>query len=90
MGRPTAISTEGVREAIRSFIVENFLFGEDRRIPDDESFLQSGLIDSTGILELVQFIEQTYGITVEDPEMVPENLGSLAGIVAFVTAKTAR
>lgn len=90
MNESIATTATEIQEATRSFIVENFLFGEDRDIEENESFLQSGLIDSTGILELVQFIEQTYGITVEDAEMVPENLDSLAGITSFVSVKTGR
>ncbi len=77
-----------VRSEIRTFIVDNFLFGQDGAgIPDDQSFLQSGIIDSTGLLELVGFIEQRYGIVIEDRELLPENLDSLQQVSAFVVRK---
>jgi len=59
-------------EAVRSFIIENFLFGDDAQLTEDTSFLEDGIVDSTGILELVAFLEETYDITVEDDELIPE------------------
>lgn len=74
--------------AIRAFIVENFLFGEDAAwLGEDTSFLESGVIDSTGILEVITFIEETFGIHVEDEEIVPENLDSLKKLAAFLARK---
>lgn len=68
-----------------AFIVENFLFGNAADAPArDASFMETGLIDSTGILELVTHLEATYGITVADDQLVPENLDSVANIAAFV------
>jgi len=73
---------------IRQFIVGNFLFGrEGDGFPDDRSFLESGIIDSTGLLELVSFVEQRYSITIADRELVPENLDSLKNISQFVARK---
>jgi acyl carrier protein len=72
---------------IRSFIVSNFLFGQGEGPSPDQSFLESGIIDSTGILELVAFVEQRYGIAVGDRELVPENLDSLQNISRFVARK---
>lgn len=73
---------------IRSFIVSNFLFGQEGEgFTDDQSFLESGIIDSTGLLELVSFVEQQYGISVGDRELVPENLDSLSNISRFVARK---
>jgi acyl carrier protein len=81
---------DSVRNEIRAFIVANFLFGrDDGSISDEQSFLESGVIDSTGLLELVAFVEQRYGITVDDRELVPENLDSLRNITAYVTRKQA-
>ena len=57
-------------ETIRQFIIENFLFEEDEDLKEDTSFLEGGIIDSTGILELVTFIEETFDITVEDEELI--------------------
>ncbi|MCC7124831.1 MAG: acyl carrier protein [Acidobacteria bacterium] len=77
-----------VKSDIKSFIISNFLFGnEGKGIADNQSFLESGLIDSTGMLELVSFIESQYGISVADRELVPENLDSLDNISAYVARK---
>jgi acyl carrier protein len=73
---------------IRGFVVENFLFGQtDKEIDNSQSFLESGIIDSTGVLELISFIEQKYGITVVDEELVPANLDSVDRVAAFVESK---
>jgi len=72
---------------IRQFIVENFLFGEDGHLSDEMSFLESGIIDSTGILELVSFLEEKFGIAVADEELVPENLDSISNVAAYLTRK---
>ena len=78
-----------VASEIKQFIVSNFLFGQEGNgFADDQSFLESGIIDSTGLLELVSFVEQTYGIAIGDRELVPENLDSLASLVRFVGKKT--
>ena len=76
-----------VRE-IKDFIVSNFLFGQEGAgIAEDASFLETGIIDSTGLLELVAFIEQRYAISVADRELLPENLDSLQNVSRFVTRK---
>lgn len=72
---------------VREFIIENFLFGNGEVLGDDTSFMENGIIDSTGILELVMFLEQTYGIKIEDDELVPENLDSLKNIDSFLADK---
>jgi acyl carrier protein len=74
---------------IREFIVSNFLFGDAGSLTDETSFMQSDTLDSTGVLELVTFLEKTYGIKVEDKEMVPENLDSVNRAAAFVSRKLA-
>jgi acyl carrier protein len=74
-------------QKIRSFVIENYLFGEEGKLGNDDSFLESGIIDSTGVLELVRFLEATFGIKVADEELVPDNLDSLNKIVAFLQAK---
>lgn len=80
--------TNNIASEIRAFIVSNFLFGrEDKPFDQDQSFLETGLIDSTGLLELVSFIEQQYGISVADREMVPDNLDSLSNVSRFVARK---
>lgn len=72
------------RAQIRSFIVETFFASE---FGDDDSFLQTGLVDSMGMLQLVGFLEEHFGISLADDEMVPENLDSLAKVAAFVERK---
>ena len=74
---------------IRQFIVDNFLFGDDGGLKNDDSFLDRGLIDSTGIMEVVAFIEEEYGIEVLDEELVPQNLDSVNNIAAFIGRKKA-
>ncbi|HEX9021462.1 MAG TPA: acyl carrier protein [Nitrospirota bacterium] len=74
-------------DAVKNFIIENFLYGEDGRLRDDTSFLGSSIIDSTGVLELVGFLERNYQITIDDDEMVPENLDSLNNIAQFLKRK---
>jgi acyl carrier protein len=77
-----------VEMSIRNFIVENFLFGNmDVPLGDEDSFLQKGLIDSTGILEVVSFIEEKFGIKVEDDDLLPENLDSIRRLADFVARK---
>ena len=72
---------------VREFMVENFLFGDGEALKDDTSFMEEGIIDSTGILELVFFLEESFSISVEDHELVPENMDSLQGIASFIDRK---
>ena len=76
-----------IREQLRTYIVDNFLFGDDNGLEDSTSFLESGMIDSTGILEVVSFIEEKFGITVQDDELVPDNLDSIGAIANYVMRK---
>lgn len=78
-----------LHDDIRSFIVENFLFGEDKGLCNDSSFVKEGIVDSTGILQLVAFIQERYLIAVEDEELIPENLDSISRVAAFIEAKKA-
>ena len=80
--------SDQVRAAIAAFIVENFLFGESERLPrEDDSLLEAGIIDSTGVLELIEFLEQEFAIQVSDVETVPENLGSITNLTSYVVGK---
>ena len=74
---------------VREFVVENFLFGDSSQLDENTSFLESGIIDSTGILELIQFLEETYDIKIEDEELIPENLDSLKDVALFLELKSA-
>ncbi len=75
---------------VKDFIIQNFLYGEDGRLQDDTSFLGNSIIDSTGILELVAFLEETYGIIVNDDELIPANLDSLKNIDDYIRRKLNR
>ena len=79
-----------IKQSIREFVETSFLFREGReRLGDNESLLDAGLIDSTGILELVSYLESAFGIVVQDEEIVPENLDSVGQIAAYVDMKHA-
>jgi acyl carrier protein len=75
-------------ETARQFVVQNFMFGDGESLKDDTSFLEAGIIDSTGILELIMFIEETYGIKIKDDELVPANLDNLKNLAEFINRKT--
>jgi acyl carrier protein len=72
---------------LREFIRDNFLYGKEPTFSDDDSFLEMGLIDSTGVLELVAYLEGCHGFTIEDDELVPENLDSIHNIEQFIERK---
>ncbi len=73
---------------LRKFLHENFpLAGDASKLDSDESLLDAGVIDSTGVLELIDFLEARFGIQVGDEELVPENLDSIANILSFLRAK---
>ena len=77
-----------IAEEIKEFVVTNFLFGQNSgALTEDASFLEEGIIDSTGVLELVAYLEQRFGITVGDRELLPENLDSVQNAARFVTRK---
>ena len=74
-------------EKIRTFVVDNFLFGDGLHLKDDTSFLEERIIDSTGILQIISFLEEEFAITINDDEILPENLDSLNNITAFLNRK---
>jgi acyl carrier protein len=76
-----------IRDQVRQFIIKNFYLPKPENLKDEVSFLDSGVIDSTGVLELVGFIEKQFGIVVDNGEMVPENLDSIANVVGFIERK---
>jgi acyl carrier protein len=75
---------------VREFVVENFLVGDGEELKDDSSFLEEGIIDSTGMLEMVMFLEKTYGIKIADEELIPKNMDSLQNIARFIDRKLNR
>ena len=79
-----------VRTELFDFVVDNYLFGDLSKAPQDEdSLVEGGIIDSTGVLELVEFLESHFGIEVTETETVPENLGSISNLTKFVLGKKA-
>ncbi|MBN2038782.1 MAG: acyl carrier protein [Spirochaetes bacterium] len=79
---------ETVQEVITNFIKENFIMGRSEiNLAPDQSLLESGIIDSTGVLELVMFIEEKYSVTIDDEELIPENLDGINNIVNFLKNK---
>jgi acyl carrier protein len=80
-----------MKKIIRHYIMENLLFTEDESIlQDSSSFLDEGIIDSTGVMEIILFIEETFGIKVNDDEMLPANLDSVDNLAAFIQRKQAQ
>jgi acyl carrier protein len=76
-----------IKDSVRQFIRENFYVGNPDALADNASLLEHGIVDSTGILEVVAFLETKFGIQVADADMVPENLDTIAGMVAYVERK---
>jgi acyl carrier protein len=77
------------RAQIRDFVVQNFLFGQADGLTDEASFLDRGIIDSTGVLELVAYIEKTFEVKVHDDELIPENLDSINAVAGYLQRKLA-
>jgi acyl carrier protein len=79
---------EQIRQELRRFVVTNFLLGEDDAgLDDDASFIEKGIVDSTGVLELVSFLEQRYAVKLDDEDLVPDNLDSIHNLLAFLERK---
>lgn len=80
-----------VENRVRGYILENLLFTSDGSgLPNDASLLEMGIIDSTGVLELVTFLEESFGVKIQDSEMLPENFDTVNNIVRFVERLQAR
>jgi acyl carrier protein len=77
-----------MRQELRKFVIDNFLFGKNGdSFTDDESFLEKGIIDSTGVLELVAFLQSKYGLVIQDQDLIPENLDSIDNLVRFAETR---
>ena len=77
-----------IKQQLRKHIIDNFLFGDtDVEFKDSDSFMENGIIDSTGILEVIAYIEENFNIKIEDNEIIPENLDSISNIVNFIARK---
>ena len=77
-------------EHTRDYIIDNFLFGEAGGFDNETSFMEAGILDSTGILELITFLEKTYDIKVHDDEIIPENMDSLSNLAVYIADKKSR
>ena len=75
------------KELIRQFVVDTFMFGDEGDLADEDSLIASGVMDSTGVLELVAFIEEQFAFKIEDVEMTPENLDGIHRIVTYIEAR---
>lgn len=78
---------EEIKSKVKSFIVYNFLFGDENGLQERTSFLDEGIVDSMGILELVEFLKEEFFVTIEDEELLPENLDSIGNVARFVMMK---
>lgn len=76
-----------VQEQVRAFIVESFYLSDPQELTDDTSLIDSGIVDSTGMMDIILFLESTYGIHIEDHETVPDNLETITRIADFVARK---
>lgn len=85
--QPSEYDRSGAERELSAFVIENFLFGCSTTLAGDDSFLEKGIIDSTGILELVAFVEDRYQIKVEDRELLPDNLDSINRLAEFIRRK---
>jgi acyl carrier protein len=75
-------------DELRRFVTDNFMFGKvGEDFADDDSFLERGIIDSTGVMELVAFLEEHYGIKLHDQDLIPGNLDSINGLARFVESR---
>jgi acyl carrier protein len=81
------LHTPDIEREVRSFVITNFLFGQPLELQPEDSLLAGGVIDSTGVLELVDFLEERYAIKVEDEEVIPDNLDSIRNIATYVAKK---
>ena len=84
------LEEESIRVTIRNFVVSNFLFGRDgNQLSNEESFIKKGIIDSTGVLELSTFVEDTYRIKIPDDELTPDNFDSIERLAQYIRHKCA-
>ena len=83
------MNLDEVRQKLRHFILENYLFTDDQAaLNDDDSFLEGGVLDSMGILELIDYLDEGFGIKVEGDELVPDNLDSINSLIKFISSKS--
>ena len=89
MLKGSTMNVDEIRQKLRHFILENYLFSDDEAaLGDDDSFLDGGILDSMGILELIEYLDEGLGIKVEGDELVPDNLDSINSLLKFISIKS--
>jgi acyl carrier protein len=83
----TPVTQTQIRDSVLQFLQSNFMFDQKKQVPDNQSLLESGIVDSTGILELIGFLEDTYQVKFHDEELIAENFDTLAKLTSFLLAK---
>ncbi len=81
------LTTSDIKSKLREFIKNNFLLGNDTSLNDEDSFMGKGIVDSTGILEVVSFVEENFNFKIPDEDLMPENLDSINNLVIYITKK---
>jgi acyl carrier protein len=81
------MTPEIIKSEIRQFMADNFIFDPSIQLVDNESFIENGIVDSTGVLEVIMWLESTYGVSVLDNEVLPENLDSVDNLLAYIERK---
>lgn len=82
------VDEKSIKEKVRNFITETFLIGDEKsKLKDGDSFMQKGVIDSTGVMELASFVESEYNFSIDDNEMIPDNLDSIENLTKFIARK---
>jgi len=84
-----AVDERTIESDVRQFLADNFILDDDSALGPDDSLTETGVLDSMGVLELITFVEERYGITVPDEDTLPENLDSIARIVGYVERRLA-
>jgi len=81
------MNTEQIQEQVRDFLINNFIFDPSAQLGTEDSLMENGVVDSTGILEVIMWVEQNFGIHVEDSEVLPENFDSIGNITRYAQRK---
>ena len=84
------MSTEQIEAEIREFLINNFIFDPSVRLDAKDSLMENGVVDSTGILEVLMWVESNFGVHVEDSEVLPENFDSIGNMTQYVLRKQSR
>jgi len=76
-----------IKQELKQFVIDNFLYGRQEELRDEDSFLENGIIDSTGVLELISFLEERFGLTLEETDLTPDNLDSIEKVTRLVESR---